>query len=250
MEVMKKIPTLYKKAIAGASTTGPRGHELVGFAEKARRDGLLALEPALEEIDDAFTKKGMQLVVDGTDPDLVREVLDAEIEAMDAAPPDGAELFKDAGGYAPTMGIIGTVMGLLHVMQHLNRPSRSARPSPAPSSPRSRASARPTSSSCPSPARLQGPLAPRSCTSATLSLEGILAIQAGDNPRVVAEKLMASCRPPSARPRGRQPPAPPTPPGRARGRPRSHGRRHGRRSMAPTRRPRRRRALASRPTRT
>ena len=96
--------------------------QLVGFAEKARKEGLLALEPAIAEVDDAFTKKGMQLTVDGTDPDLVREVLEVEIESMEARHRVGQKLFKDAGGYAPTIGVLGTVMGLLHVMQLLQTP--------------------------------------------------------------------------------------------------------------------------------
>ena len=123
MDVVKKIPAYYKIAFAGAEHhLAAKVHELVAFAEKARKDGLLALESDLEEIDDDFTKKGMQLVVDGTDPDLVREILEVEVDAMAARHKEGAELFKTAGGFAPTMGIIGTVMGLVHVLQNLSAP--------------------------------------------------------------------------------------------------------------------------------
>ena len=87
-------------------------------------------------IEDEFTRKGLQLVVDGTDPELVREILEAEIDGMAARHKRGAELFEKAGGFAPTMGIIGTVMGLVHVLENLSRPRRSARRSPARSSPR------------------------------------------------------------------------------------------------------------------
>ena len=107
---------------APSTTWPPRSTSSSRFAEKARKDGLLALESDLEEIDDAFTKKGMQLVVDGTDPDLVREILEVEVDAMAARHKEGAEVFKTAGGFAPTMGIIGTVMGLVHVLQHLSAP--------------------------------------------------------------------------------------------------------------------------------
>ena len=92
------------------------------YAERARRDGLLALEEELESIDDEYLKKGLQLVVDGTDPDLVREILEAEIDGMRARHKEGAEPFEKAGGFAPTMGIIGTVMGLVHVLQNLVQP--------------------------------------------------------------------------------------------------------------------------------
>ena len=128
MDAMKKIPAFYKIAFAGAEHhLAGKVHELVGFAEQARKDGLLALESDLEEIDDAFTKKGMQLVVDGTDPDLVREILEVEVDAMAARHKEGAEVFKTAGGFAPTMGIIGTVMGLVHVLQ---QPERARDPRP------------------------------------------------------------------------------------------------------------------------
>ena len=114
---------IYKIAFAGAEHhLAAKVHELVAFAEKARKDGLLALESDLEEIDDDFTKKGMQLVVDGTDPDLVREILEVEVDAMAARHKEVAELFKTAGGFAPTMGIIGTVMGLVHVLQQPDAP--------------------------------------------------------------------------------------------------------------------------------
>ena len=96
---------------------------LVSLAEQARREGLLALDAKLGEIDDEFTRKGLQLVVDGSDPALVREVLDAEIDGMATRHAAGATPFEKAGGFAPTMGIIGTVMGLVHVLQNLSAPA-------------------------------------------------------------------------------------------------------------------------------
>ena len=80
---IKGIPTLYKKAFLSEAPDLPgRMQELVGYAEKARRDGLLALDEQTGSIEDPFTRKGLQLVVDGTDPELVAEVLEAENEAM------------------------------------------------------------------------------------------------------------------------------------------------------------------------
>ena len=198
MDVVKKIPAYYKIAFAGAEHhLAGKVHELVAFAEKARKDGLLALESDLEEIEDVFTKKGMQLVVDGTDPDLVREILEVEVDAMAARHKEGAELFKTAGGFAPTMGIIGTVMGLVHVLQHLSAPETLG----------------PSISGAfiatlmgvgaanvvflPVASRLKG-LSHEELHVRNLVLEGILSIQAGDNPRVVSEKLM-SLVPPAER---------------------------------------------------
>jgi chemotaxis protein MotA len=198
MDVVKKIPAYYKIAFAGSEHhLAGKVHELVGFAEKARKDGLLALESDLDEIEDAFTKKGMQLVVDGTDPDLVREILEVEVDAMAARHKEGAELFKTAGGFAPTMGIIGTVMGLVHVLQNLSAPETLG----------------PSISGAfiatlmgvgaanvvflPVATRLKG-LSHGELHVRNLVLEGILSIQAGDNPRVVSEKLM-SLVPPAER---------------------------------------------------
>jgi len=124
METMKKIPSLYKMAF-GPPELDMRGRVelIVSLAEQARREGLLALDAQLSEIDDDFTRKGLQLVVDGTDPELVREILDAEIDGMTTRHAAGANAFEKAGGFAPTMGIIGTVMGLVHVLQNLSNPS-------------------------------------------------------------------------------------------------------------------------------
>jgi chemotaxis protein MotA len=188
-EAMKQIPSLYKLVFkAKAQDVTGRVALLVSLAEQARREGLLALDERVRDIDDEFTRKGLQLVVDGIDPDLVREVLDAEIDGMVARHHIGATTFEKAGGFAPTLGIIGTVMGLVHVLQNLAAPSTLG----------------PAISSA-FVATLFGigtanvvylPVANRlKAVSASevelrsLTLDGILAVQAGDNPRVVAEKL-------------------------------------------------------------
>src|SRR5918999_1971662 len=117
-EAMKNIPVLYKKILsAEPPDLNARVTELVGYAEKARRDGLLALDEQLSEVADTYTRKGLQLVVDGTDPELVAEVLEAENDALRKRHAQGAQPFEKAGGFAPTMGIIGTVFGLVHVLQ-------------------------------------------------------------------------------------------------------------------------------------
>jgi chemotaxis protein MotA len=130
IDQMKRIPALYKLVLRAQPPDVPgRVSLLVSLAEQARREGLLALDQRVAEIDDDFTRKGLQLVVDGIDPDLVREVLEAEIDGMIARHHQGAAMFEKAGGFAPTMGIIGTVMGLV-------RRPRSAPQSPPRSSPR------------------------------------------------------------------------------------------------------------------
>lgn len=189
MEGMKKIPALYK-AVVSAEPLDIQGRVnlLVSLAEQARREGLLALDGQIAEIDDEFTKKGLQLVVDGTDPELVRDILEAEIDAMAARHHAGVLPFEKAGGFAPTIGIIGTVMGLVHVLQNLSAPATLG---PAISS-----SFIATLMGVGSANVIYLPIANRlkalskaEVELRTLTLEGILAVQAGDNPRVVAEKL-------------------------------------------------------------
>jgi chemotaxis protein MotA len=196
---MIRLPKLYMKCLMpeDLDLVG-RVNEIVGYAEKARRDGLLALDEAVKEIKDPFTQKGIQLVVDGTDPDLVAAVLDAENEAMRKRHGFGRAPFMQAGALAPTMGIVGTVFGLVNVMNNLNNPSSLG--------PLIAAAFLATLIGVGSANVVFLPLANRlkELSEAELhfremTLEGILGIQAGDNPRVIAEKLMAFV-PPSERP--------------------------------------------------
>jgi chemotaxis protein MotA len=199
LEAHIRLPKLYKKAFMpdDLDLVG-RVKELVGYADQARRDGLLALDEAVRGIADPYTRKGVQLVVDGTDPDLVAAVLDAENEAMRKRHAAGRAPFMQAGALAPTMGIVGTVFGLVNVMNNLNQPSTLG--------PLIAAAFLATLIGVGSANCIFLPLANRlkELSEAELhfremTLEGVLAIQAGDNPRVVAEKLMAYV-PPQARP--------------------------------------------------
>jgi len=182
MESMKKIPALYKRVFSTEPLDIPaRVDLLVSLAEQARREGLLALDSRIGEIDDEFTRKGMQLVV-------------AEIDGMSARHHAGAAPFEKAGGFAPTIGIIGTVMGLVHVLQNLAAPSELG---PAISSAFI--------------ATLMGvgaanviflPVANRLKTISTeevelrtMTLDGILSVQAGDNPRLVSDRLSSFLAP-------------------------------------------------------
>ncbi|MGH2871697.1 MAG: flagellar motor protein [Solirubrobacteraceae bacterium] len=189
MPAMKRIPTLYKLVFGPPEIDlNERVQQLVGFAEQARREGLLALDSKASEIEDDFTRKGLQLVVDGSDPELVRDVLEAEIDGMIARHHEGAMPFEKAGGFAPTMGIIGTVMGLVHVLQNLAAPSTLG---PAISSAFIATLMGVGSANViylPIASRLKA-LSSAEVELRTMTLEGILSVQAGDNPRVVAEKL-------------------------------------------------------------
>src|SRR3954452_7352799 len=191
MDRMKLIPTLYKKAISpDKPDLSAQLETLVGFAERARREGLLALDDEVADLDDAFTKKGLQLVVDGTDPELVREILENEMDGMASRHHHGAQPFDKAGGLAPTLGIIGTVMGLVHVLQTLSQPATLG---PAISGAFIATLYGVASANIvylPVATKLKL-LSAQEQELRAMTLEGILAIQAGDNPRVVADKLLS-----------------------------------------------------------
>jgi chemotaxis protein MotA len=161
---------------------------LVRLAERARREGLLALESEAADIEDPFLRRGLQMAVDGVDPEEVAEILSAEVETKRMADKRGAKMFQDMGGYSPTIGIIGTVLGLIHVLGHLSEPTKlggeiagafvatlwgvlSANVFWLPLNNRLRR------------------VSELECDQMELIIEGILAIQAGSNPRLVAQKL-------------------------------------------------------------
>ena len=97
---------------------------LAELAGVARKDGLLALENSIKKVQDPFLRKGLQLVVDGTEPKLTREILEIEIEHKEEYNLTSAKVFESAGGYSPTIGILGAVMGLIHVMENLSDPQK------------------------------------------------------------------------------------------------------------------------------
>lgn len=94
------------------------------WSQTARKEGLLALERQVSDESDPFVRKGLQLLVDGVEPERLREVLGVEIGAFEDQMRAGARVWESAGGYAPTIGILGAVMGLIHVMENLSDPSK------------------------------------------------------------------------------------------------------------------------------
>lgn len=94
------------------------------WSQTARRDGLLGLESLLDEESDAFTAKGLQLLVDGTEPEAIRRTLEVDLDSLEAHDTQAAKVFEGMGGYSPTIGILGAVLGLIHVMQNLADPSK------------------------------------------------------------------------------------------------------------------------------
>jgi chemotaxis protein MotA len=195
MAQMKLVPKLYKLAFSPPEyALRERVALLVRFAEMARREGLLALDDELQSVEDEFTRKGMQLVVDGTDPELVSTILEIELEAMAGRHAKGVEPFDKAGGFGPTLGITGTVMGLIHVLENLSQPSTLG---PAISGAFIATLYGVGSANIiflPVANKLKF-LSREEMELGYLTIEGILAIQAGDNPRVVESKLLSYVAP-------------------------------------------------------
>ncbi|HNC65763.1 MAG TPA: flagellar motor protein [Thauera aminoaromatica] len=98
--------------------------QVANWGHTARKEGLLSLENQIEALSDPFMRKGLQLLVDGIEPNRLREVLEVEIGVWENQMKMSARIWEAAGGYAPTIGILGAVMGLIHVMENLSDPSR------------------------------------------------------------------------------------------------------------------------------
>lgn len=192
---LKNVPTLFRIGFMGEEYDPTDMIQvLVRFAEKARREGLLALEDELHAIDNDFVKRGMQLVIDGTDAELVRSILETELNFIQDRHHKGTAILEAAGGYAPTMGIIGTVMGLVNVLGNLSN-ADSLGPAIATAF---LATLYGIASANILFLPVAGKLKNRSANEILVyevALEGILSVQSGDNPRIVEEKLKAFLAP-------------------------------------------------------
>lgn len=94
------------------------------WATMARKDGILVLEAQVRRLEDPFFAKGLQLLVDGNSAEKIREVLDIDLHSYETIRWQGARVWESAAGYSPTIGILGAVLGLVHVMQSLGEPSK------------------------------------------------------------------------------------------------------------------------------
>lgn len=167
---------------------------LVRLAEKARREGILAIEREIEDLDDDFLRGGVQYAVDGTEPDTIRAIMESELQSLRDRHKLGQGIFIAMGTYAPAFGMIGTLIGLIQMLQSLDDPTKIGI---------GMATALVTTFYGAVAANLfflpaAGKLSNRSkeeTVQKELVLEGILAIQSGDNPRIVREKLLTFLSP-------------------------------------------------------
>jgi chemotaxis protein MotA len=168
---------------------------LAKMADKARREGLLALEEESKKISDPFLQKGIMLVVDGVDPEQIKSILEITIENMEERHKQGSGFFQAAGGFAPTFGIIGTVMGLINVVQHLDDPSTLGKAIASAFLATLWGLLMANLIYLPIGGKLKAKNEEEVAYRYML-MEGILSIQGGENPRIIREKLM-SYLPPS-----------------------------------------------------
>ncbi|SRR5579884_1240832 len=162
--------------------------QLVDYANIVRKQGILALEPKMKEVKDPFFKKGLQLLMDGTEPRLLREILEVDLSFGEEHHTMAAKVFEAAGGYCPTFGIIGAVMGLIHVMENLADPSKlgSGIATAFVATVYGVLSANLIFLPIASKLKMRGQM---EAMTRQLIIEGLMSIAGGENPRLIQEKL-------------------------------------------------------------
>lgn len=191
MRVPKMIMISMKQPAHGAEALV---EQFVTLADRARKEGLLALEQEAATITNPMLKKGIMLVVDGTDPEVVKAMLEIEVSAREQRHEVGIGLFEALGGFAPTLGIIGTVMGMIHILAHMESPNKLAAAISAAFTATLYGVATANLFWLPVANKLKRRTADEA-ESAYLIIDGVAAIQAGDNPRIVREKLIGYIAP-------------------------------------------------------
>lgn len=167
---------------------------IIELSNLARREGLLALEESANNLDDEFMKKGVMLIVDGTDPELVRSILEAELTNIDARHQSNIQFWKGLGAMGPAWGMIGTLIGLINMLKDLSDPD-SIGPNMAVALITTLYGSVLANWICtPVSTKLSG-LNDTEIKLKEVMIEGILSIQAGENPRVIEEKLKSFLSP-------------------------------------------------------
>jgi len=162
--------------------------DLVSYAEIARRDGILSLENVIADVKDPFIVSGIQMAVDGTDPDLIEQIMTGELESVAARHSAGQALFENVGKYAPAFGMIGTLIGLVVMLQNMDDPAKIG--------PGMAVALLTTLYGALVANLIALPIADKLSVRSSeelmlkeIVIKGVMAIQSGDNPRVVEQKL-------------------------------------------------------------
>lgn len=168
--------------------------KMVGYAERARREGMLALEEDSENETDDFLRKGLRLAVDGTDPQLLEKILETDVEQIENRHSEGAKILSAGGTYAPAYGMIGTLIGLVNMLSSLEDPTQIGAGMATALITTFYGAVLANALFLP----LAGKLETRSKEEMIIKnmvIEGIMAIQSGDSPRIVEEKLKSFLSP-------------------------------------------------------
>lgn len=195
MDEFKKVGKLFAQSFKEPSAS--KLEMIVQFSDlskKARREGLLSLEDAVNNLEDDFLKKGLQMVVDGIEPEAIKEILEIEIGSMEDRHTKGADIFKTWGAFAPGFGMLGTLIGLIQMLANLTDASTIASGMGKALITTFYGSLIANLFASPIAQNLMAKSAIE-VTVREMMIEGILAIQSGVNPRIVEEKLVAYLSP-------------------------------------------------------
>ncbi|MGN0155896.1 MAG: motility protein A [Lachnospiraceae bacterium] len=176
------------------ANTGEVIRKIIELSNVARKEGLLALEEAAADLDDHFLRKGILLIVDGTDPELVRGIMETEMLSIDDRHKKSISFWQDLGSMGPAWGMIGTLVGLINMLQQMNDPS-SIGPSMALALITTLYGSLLANWIC---APVSSKLKVQNNAEMMVKeimIEGLLSIQAGENPRVIEEKLKSFLTP-------------------------------------------------------
>ena len=184
-----RLPTIIKHTLfTKARDTGALIKELVNFAEIARRDGILSLENSVKDIDDEFLVSGIQMAVDGTDPELIEQILESELESIEDRHAAGKALLDNIGRFAPAFGMIGTLIGLVKMLANMEDPSSIGSGMAVALLTTMYGALLANLVALPLAEKL-GKRSAEEMMLKNIILRGVMAIQSGDNPRVVEQKL-------------------------------------------------------------
>lgn len=179
------LKSIFSKPVDPVSTI----KDIVGYAEVARREGILALENLVPQMKDEFIIRGVKMAVDGTDPELINSIMETELEALIDRHAQGKQILDTTGRYAPAFGMIGTLMGLIFMLSNMDDPSKIG--------PGMAVALITTLYGAIIANVVTGPLAEKLSARdteeimvKTIVIAGVMAIQSGDNPRVVESKLL------------------------------------------------------------
>jgi chemotaxis protein MotA len=199
LRTLLNLPLVTKKVFLNKSPSIPQLIEqLVSLAETARRDGLLALEGRLNEVDNSFIRLGIQMAVDGTRPEVIEDIMRTEMEAVATRHREGKSIMDQMGKFAPAFGMIGTLMGLIMMLSNMSDPSSIGSGMAVALITTLYGAVASNVVFLPFAEKL-GFINKQEMLGLEIIIRGIMAIQSGENPRVVEQKLNTFL-PPKLRP--------------------------------------------------